>query len=57
VGAVAEGTVLAVATAAERDGRLAGEVPLVTVGVGEDDGAFDAQGAIGANGDLHSIRH
>jgi len=55
--AIAEGAVLARATAAERDGGLVSEIPLAAIGVGENDWAFDAQWTIGADSNLYRIRH
>jgi hypothetical protein len=59
VSAVAEGTLLAGSAAAERDSRLAGEIPLCSVRVNEADMAFHTKWTVGTNGDGNGglVRH
>src|ERR1700748_1768617 len=51
--AIAERTLLAQAAAAQTDGRLARQVPFLTVGIFQDDVAFYAQRTVGANSDVN----
>jgi hypothetical protein len=52
VRSIAERTLLTQAAAAQADGRLAGQVPLLAVGVFQNDVTLNAQWTVGADGNM-----